>query len=67
MAAPTELIVLTNAANGPIEVAPNTYTAQAAGIIYLDDGTSDFDIARIDVAVIANVDGTFTIDFTTIS
>lgn len=64
--AQTELIVLANKVNAPITVAPNTYTAQAAGLIYLDDGLSAEDTGRWDFAVKDNGDGTFTIDFTTV-
>ena len=61
--APTELLVLTNAENGPINMDPNTYTAQAAGFIYLDDGLSANDIGRRDIQVIKGDAGTSTISF----
>lgn len=52
MANPTELIVLTNAANSPI-VLPSglSYNALAAGFIYLDDGYSQTNIGRFDISV----------------
>lgn len=63
VASPTQLIALTNAAAAPITLAPKSYTALAAGLIYLDDGSSATDIGRWDFEVIPNGNGQFTIDF----
>lgn len=67
VAAPTELLVLTNQINSPLEVTPSVYHAQAVGLVYLDDGTSARDIGRYDISAILNDDKTFTVQFTTIN
>lgn len=65
---PTELIVLANTEDSLIPLDPTNYTARAAGLIYLDDGTSATDIGRFDFEVIAAKDGqSFTIDLHTIN
>jgi hypothetical protein len=51
MNAKTELLVLTNPLPSPIEIAPYTYNAIAAGSVFLDDGTSATDISRVDIEV----------------
>lgn len=51
MAEKTELIVLANAANSTIKLAPTSYNALAAGLIYLDDGSSATDTGRWDFEV----------------
>ena len=63
---PTEMIALANKANSPMTLATGTYNAAAVGYIYLDDGTSSVDIARVDVYVTLEVDGSATIHFRTI-
>lgn len=59
-------MVLANAKNDAITIAPKTYNAQAAGAVYLDDGVSATDIGRYDVAIILKDDKTVEIDFTTV-
>lgn len=66
MQSPTDLVVLANLQNSPIDIAPNQYTAQAAGFIYLDDGTSATDISRVDFNLVSNGDGTFKFNFVTV-
>ena len=51
MANPTDLWVLTNKNNAPINILNATYSAAAAGFIYLDDGSSATDLARVDFSV----------------
>lgn len=63
MANPTELVVLTNTAAGPIEVAPTTYTALAAGVVFVDDGFSASDTGRFDIEVTSDGKGQFTVAF----
>ena len=66
MANPTDLWILTNKANGPIKILNQTYNAAAAGFIYLDDGSSATDIARIDFYAFIEADSTVTIHFNTV-
>jgi hypothetical protein len=63
MTNPTDLWVLTNKANSPINILNTTYTAAAAGFIYLDDGSSASDLARIDIAVNISDQDTVNITF----
>jgi hypothetical protein len=66
MANPTDLWALTKKMVGPIKILNETYTAHAAGFIYLDDGTSAVDHARIDFYATVEADSTVTIKFNTV-
>lgn len=67
MEQPTELIALLNTKNNDMTLPTATYTAAAVGYIYLDDGTSASDIARVDVFVKLETDGSATVNFKTIA
>ena len=64
---PTELIALANIANSPLALPTGTYNGIAVGYIYLDNGVSSEDIARVDYYVVLEGDGSSTIRFKTIT
>lgn len=66
MSNPTEMIALVNKANSQMNLATGSYNAAAVGYVYFDDGTSSVDIARVDVYVVIETDGSSTIHFKTI-
>jgi len=63
----TDLIALVNTADAPITILNTTYSASAVGYIYLDDGTSAIDTARIDFYVNNYKNGTVDIHFVTVT
>jgi len=67
IANPTELITLANTKASAIPILNETYNAIAAGYIYLDDGSSSVDIARIDFYAHVDTDNTICIHFKTVT
>jgi len=66
MANPTDLWALSNKVNAPLTLLNETYSCSAGGYIYLDDGSSATDHARIDFYTTIEGDGTVIIHFNTV-